>query len=106
MIKDETLNKLSVWGKFMNHVHDFYHVQVDWLISNFDNVNSVNNNVNKLIGQVGMELAAQRGSCDTDEKWFLYGLFLDLELIQEFQSFLSGEFISFSDDSGMDLLNW
>jgi hypothetical protein len=43
----------------MNHVHDFDHVQIDWLISDFDNVNSINNNVNKLIGQVGMELAAQ-----------------------------------------------
>lgn len=90
----------------MNHMHDFNHMQVNWLISDFDNVNGINNNINKLVSKVWMEFAAQWGSCDTDKEWFLYNFFLYLELFQEPKSFLSGEFVTFSDDSGVNLLRW
>ena len=105
MIKDQTFNKFGIWGKFMDHVHDFDHVQIDGFVWDFDDIDSINDDVNKLVGEVWMKFTAEWGSGNTYEKWFLYGLFLDFELFQKLEWFFSGEFVALSDDSGVDLLN-
>jgi hypothetical protein len=50
MIKDKTFNQLSVTCKFVHHMHDFYHMQVNGFVSNFDDIDCVNNDINELIG--------------------------------------------------------
>lgn len=54
MIKNKTFNQLSITRKFVNHMHYFYHMQVNGLICNFDDVDWVYNNINKLVGKLGM----------------------------------------------------
>lgn len=105
MVKDETLDKFGVRGEFMDHMHDFNHVEVDRFIGDLDDVDGIDDDVDKLVGELWMELATERSSCDTDQKWFLYSLLLDFELVQKFKGFLSGQFVAFSDDSGVYLLN-
>lgn len=86
-------------------MHDFDHVEVDGFVGDFNDVDGIDNDVNKLVGELWMELATEGSSCNTDQEWFLYGLLLNSELIQKFQGFLSGQFIAFSNDSGVYLLN-
>ena len=89
----------------MDHVHDFDHVEVDGFVGDLDDVDGIDDDVDKLVGELWMELATEGSSCDTDQEWFLYCLLLDSELVQKFQGFLPGQFVAFGDDSGMALLN-
>jgi aryl-phospho-beta-D-glucosidase BglC (GH1 family) len=43
----------------MNHVHDFNHVQINWFVWDLDDVNSIDSDINKLIGKIRMKLAAE-----------------------------------------------
>ena len=90
----------------MDHMHDFNHVQIDWLICDLDNVDGINNNIDELVGQVWVKFAAEWGSGDANQKWFLYSLFLNFELLQKSKGFLSCQFVAFSDDSRVNLLNF
>jgi hypothetical protein len=106
MIQHQSLDKFGVRRQFVNHVHDFYHVQVDGFVWDLYDVDGINNNVNQLIGKVGMKLAAERCPGNTDQERFLYSLFLDLELIQKSERFLPCQLVSLSDNSGVDLLSY
>lgn len=46
MIKNQPFNKLSVAGKSMHHMHDFYHVQVNWFLRQLDDAYCIYNNIN------------------------------------------------------------
>jgi hypothetical protein len=87
-------------------MHDFNHVQVDGFVWDLDDVDGINNDVNQLVGKIGMKLAAERCSGDTDQERFLYSLFLDSELIQKPERLLSGQLVSLGDDSGVHLLSY
>jgi hypothetical protein len=40
-------------------MHDFNHVQIDWLVWDSDDVDGIDDDINKLVGQIWMKFAAQ-----------------------------------------------
>jgi len=90
MIKDKTFDQLSVACKFVHHMHDFYHMQVDGFICNFDDIDCVNNDINKLVGQLRVQFGAEGSSGNTDKQWFLNSLFCYFEGLQKLQCFFTG----------------
>lgn len=105
MIKNQTFDKLGVRGELMDHMHDFNHVQIDGFVWYLNDVDSIDNYIYKLVGQIWVKLTAKWSSGNTDQKWFLYGLLLNFKLVQKLKCLLSCQFIPLSDNSGMDLLN-
>lgn len=79
-------------------------MEIDRLISDFDDVNSLNDDIDQLVGKIWMKFGTECGSGNTDEDRFFYGFFADLEGLQKFEGFLPGKFVSLGDDTRMHLL--
>lgn len=78
-------------------------MQVDGLVLFFDNVDSIHNNLNQLIGEVRWKFSPETRSGNADQQRFVNGG-LDLELIEKFQALFLRQFVSLGDNSGMNLL--
>lgn len=46
MIEHKSLHELSVASQAVYHVHDFYHMEVDWFVSKLDYIDCINDDVN------------------------------------------------------------
>lgn len=103
VIQHQSLDKLSVTGQSMDHMHDFNHMKVDRLISNFDDIDGLNDDIDQLIGKIRVQLGTKSGSGNTDKDRLFDSFLADLEALQEFKRFLSGELVSFGNDTGMHL---
>lgn len=103
VIQHQSLHELRITRQPMNHMHDFNHMEVDRFISDFDNIDSLNDDIDQLIGKVRVKFGTECGSGNTDEDRFFYGFFADLEGLQKFERFLPGEFVSLGDDTRMHL---
>ena len=50
VVEHQSLDQLGITGQTVNHMHDLHHVQVNGLVSNPDDVDSVNHDVDQLVG--------------------------------------------------------
>lgn len=57
MIKNESSDELSLSAKFVLHVHDFHHKQVNRLILDLDDLNGINNERHHVVGHLRMKLS-------------------------------------------------
>lgn len=49
MIKNQSLYQLSITCKAMNHMHNLDHVQVNRFVSNSDDIDRIDDDINQLI---------------------------------------------------------
>lgn len=103
VVQHQPLDELSVTGESMNHMHDFNHMEVDRLISDFDDIDSLNDDIDQLIGKIGMQLGTKSGSGNADKDRLFDSFLADLEALQKLKRFLPGKLIPFGDDTRMHL---
>lgn len=64
MVQHKASNKLGITGQPMDHMHDLNHMKIDRLIFNFNNFNSLDDNIDELVCQIGVQFCAEGGPCD------------------------------------------
>ena len=99
VVEHEPPDQLGVAGQSVHHVHDLYHVEVDRLVVNADDVYGLDHDVYQLVSQVGMQLSAQSSPGYTRQQRLLDLLSGRLEGLQELQGLLAGKLVAFGDDA-------
>lgn len=79
-------------------------MEVDRLISDFDDIDSLNDDIDQLIGKIGVQLGTKSSSGNTDKDRLFDSFLADLEALQKLKRFLPGKLISFGNDTRMHLL--
>lgn len=79
-------------------------MEVDRLISNFDDIDSLNNDIDQLVGKIRVQLGTKSSSGNTDKDRLFDSFLADLEALQKLKRFLPGKLIPFGDDTRMHLL--
>lgn len=103
VIKHQPLDELSVTGESMDHMHDFNHMEIDRLISNFDDIDSLNNDIDQLVGKIRVQFGTKSSSGNADKDRLFDSFLADLEALQKLKRFLPGKLISFGNDTRMHL---
>ena len=90
MIEDEALDKLSIAGQSVHHMHDFDHMEVNRLIVDFDDIHCLNYDVYELICQVWVQFGTQSSTCYACQQRLFHCVSGDFESLQKLKSFLTG----------------
>mmetsp|Transcript_903 Transcript_903/g.569 ORF Transcript_903/g.569 Transcript_903/m.569 type:complete len:422 (-) Transcript_903:70-1335(-) len=105
VIENETSDECRLGAHLVLHVHDFDHMEINWLVLTLDSLDGINDDFGQRIGKVGVDLGVQGGSSNIDEEVTLditlNGL---LEFFKELKSFDLSELKTVNNDSRVNTI--
>lgn len=103
VVEHKTLDEFGLIAQLVLHVHQFYHVKVNFVVSS-DLQDCISDDLCKLLSQFGMDLGHERCSCNLNQCLSVH-LLLDLDGLKELQSLILGHLNSIDQHSWMHRLS-
>lgn len=104
VVENEALHQFGVVHRFMLHLLDLHHEQVNGLALSSNALNGVDANVREAFRQLGSHLRLQSSPGNAEQQTAVHRLWLVLELVEELNGLLSGQVITVGNDTRVNAL--